>query len=170
MSITSHRSQSSIAMCTDCIVHHEKYLLRSSFVAFCYDQVCAGDYNDVIMGAIASQITSLTIVYSMVYSGAYQRKHESSASLAFVMGIHRWPLNSPHKRPVTQKMLPFDDVIMSYYKISLLNSMCLNWKFLTYHWLTDSSVAIHNQKICYKMRVLITVLQSHISNTNPCSN
>ena len=46
-------------------------------------------YNDVIMGAIASQITSLTIVYSTVYSGADQRKHQGSASLAFVRGIHR---------------------------------------------------------------------------------
>ena len=64
------------------------------------------------MGAMASQITSLTIVYSAVYSGAGQRKHQSSASLAFVRGIHRWPVNSPHKGPVTRKMFPFDDVIM----------------------------------------------------------
>ena len=61
------------------------------------------------MGAIASQITSPTIVYSTVYSDAGQRKHQSSASLAFVRGIHRGPVNSLHKRPVTQKMLPFDD-------------------------------------------------------------
>ena len=54
-------------------------------------------YNDVIMGTMAPQITSLTIVYSTVYSGADQRKHQSSASLAFVRGIHRWPVNSPHK-------------------------------------------------------------------------
>ena len=60
-------------------------------------------YNDVIISAIASQITSLTIVYSTVYSDADQRKHQSSASLAFVLGIHRRPLNSPHKGPVTQK-------------------------------------------------------------------
>ena len=69
-------------------------------------------YDDVIMMAIASQITSLTIVYSAVYSGAHQRKHQSSASLAFVWGIHRGPVNSPHKWPVTRKMFPFDDVIM----------------------------------------------------------
>ena len=68
-------------------------------------------YNDVIMDAIASQITSLTIVYSTVYSGADQRKHERSASLAFVRGIHRGPVNSPHKWPVTGKMFPFVDVI-----------------------------------------------------------
>ena len=65
-------------------------------------------YDDVIMGAMASQITSLTIVYSIVYSGADQRKHESSASLAFVQGIHR----GPRKWPATRKMFPFDDVIM----------------------------------------------------------
>ena len=70
-------------------------------------------YVDVIMGMMASQITSLTIVYSTVYSGADQRIHQSSASLAFVRGIHRWPVNSPHKWPVTRKMFSFDDIIMS---------------------------------------------------------
>ena len=68
--------------------------------------------RDVKMGAIASQITSLTIVYSTVYSDADQRKHQSSASLAFVRVIHRWPVNYPHKWPVTRKMFPLDDVIM----------------------------------------------------------
>ena len=63
-------------------------------------------YNDVKMGTIASQITSLTIVFSTVCSDAYQRKHQSSAS--------RGPVNSPHKWPLTRKMLPFDDVIMVY--------------------------------------------------------
>ena len=72
---------------------------------------------DVIMGVIASQITSLTIVYSTVYSDADQRKHQSSASLAFVRGIHRGPVNFPHKWPVTRKMFPFDDVIMLIYDI-----------------------------------------------------
>ena len=64
------------------------------------------------MGVIASQITSLKIVYSTVYSDADQRKHQSSAALAFVRGIHRWPVNSPHIWPVTRKMFPFDDVIL----------------------------------------------------------
>ena len=67
------------------------------------------------MDTIASQITSLTIVYSTVYSGADQRKHQSSVSLAFVRGIHWGPENSPHKWPVTRKMFPFDDVIMRFY-------------------------------------------------------
>ena len=54
----------------------------------------------------------LTSVYSTVYSGADQRKHQSSALLAFVRRIHRRPVNSPHKGPVMEKMFPFDDVIM----------------------------------------------------------
>ena len=86
------------------------------------------------MGTMASQITSLTIVYSTVYSGAHQRKHQSSVSLAFVRGIHRGPgtgikapqllvsslsegnppVDSPHKWPVTRKMFPVDDVIMFF--------------------------------------------------------
>ena len=69
-------------------------------------------YSGVIRGAITSQIASLTIVYSLVYSGANQGNHQSSASLAFGWGIHRWPVNSPHKWPVMRNMFPFDDVIM----------------------------------------------------------
>ena len=64
------------------------------------------------MGAISSQNTSLTIVYPTVYSGRSKKKNQISASLAFVWGIHRSPANSPHKGPVTQKLFPFDDVIM----------------------------------------------------------
>ena len=55
------------------------------------------------MSAMALEITILTIVYSTVYSGADQRKHQSSASLAFVGGIRRWPLNSPHKGQVSSE-------------------------------------------------------------------
>ena len=58
------------------------------------------------MGAMASQITSVPIVCSAVCSGADQRKQQSPASLAFVRGIHRWPMNSPHKGPATRKMFP----------------------------------------------------------------
>ena len=91
-------------------------------------------YNDVIMSVMASQITSLTIVYSAVHSGTDQRKQQSSASLAFVMGIHRWPMNSPHKGPVQRKMFPFDDVIMALgilttWCCSLLSSHSLCWVF-----------------------------------------
>ena len=58
-----------------------------------------GHYGDAIMGTISSQVTNLTIVYSIVHSDADQRKHQSSASLAFVREIHRgpvakWPLTS----------------------------------------------------------------------------
>ena len=58
---------------------------------------CPCYYNDVIMSVTASQITSFTIIYSTVYSGTHQRKHQCPASLAFVRGIHRWSLNSPTK-------------------------------------------------------------------------
>ena len=73
------------------------------------------------MWAMASQITSIAIVYSTVYSGADQRKHQSSAPLAFVRGIHRWPASSLHIWPVMRKMFPFDDVIMTF--IIILNGV-----------------------------------------------
>ena len=61
---------------------------------------------------MASQIFGVSVFYSTVCSGAYQTKHQSFASLAFVTGIHRWSVNSPYKGPVTRNMFPFDDVIM----------------------------------------------------------
>ena len=85
-------------------------------------------YNDVIMGAISSQITSLTIVYSTVYSGEDQRKFQSSASLAFVRGIHRWPVNFPHKGPVTRKMFSYDDVIMGWWFLWISIFAHINWR------------------------------------------
>ena len=69
-------------------------------------------YDDVIMGLMASQVISLTIVYSTVCSCTDQRKHQSSASLAFVREIHRGPVNFPHKGPVTREMFPCDHVCM----------------------------------------------------------
>ena len=66
------------------------------------------------------------MVYSTVYSDADHRKHQSSASLAFVRGIHRGPVNSPHKWPVTRKMFPFDDVIMSSVPLAFVKRI-LRW-------------------------------------------
>ena len=91
------------------------------------------------MGAMASQITSLTIVYSTVYSGADQRKHQSSASLAFVRGIHWVLVNTPHKGPVTRKMFPFDDVIMKLHQFISRNDWKANhnrfiWILLMIYW------------------------------------
>ena len=79
-------------------------------------ELCVDHYSDVTMGAMASRITILPIVYFTVYSGEYHRKHQSSASLAFLRGIHQWPVNSQHKWPVTRKMVPFDDVIMMFHQ------------------------------------------------------
>ena len=79
-------------------------------------------YSDVIMSAMTSQITGVSMVCSTVCSGADWGKHQSSALLAFVTGFHRWPMNSPHKGPVTRKMFPFDDVIM-WGKIEIVDLM-----------------------------------------------
>ena len=76
--------------------------------------------------AIASQITGVSIICSNVCSGANQREHQSSASLVFVRGIHRWPVDSPHKGPVTRKMFPFDDVTMH---VTDLVFLCVIWLY-----------------------------------------
>ena len=91
-------------------------------------------YCDVIMGPTASQITSTTSVYSIVYSGTDQRKHQSSATLAFVRGIHRGPVNSPHKWPATRKRFPCDDVIMKH--------DCCSMPYILW-WYTDIIASVH---------------------------
>ena len=97
-------------------------------------------YSDVIMSEIASQITCVSIVCSTVCSGADQRKHQSSASLAFLRGIHQWLLDFPHKGPVTRKMFPFDDIIIALYPTGGLNKMA--------HTLSRFSNAISRTKRC----------------------
>ena len=81
-------------------LHFDIMTSQSITITWCF----AIHYGDVIMGAIASQITSLTIVYSTVYSDADLSNYQSPASLAFVRGIHRGPVNSPQKWPVTRKI------------------------------------------------------------------
>ena len=104
----------------------DKWLNKPSscrwFVTMIWDWDYGTHYSDVIIGTMASQITSLAVVYSTVYSAADQRKHQSSASLAFVRGILRTPVNSPHKGSVTRKMFPFDDVII-HFDVSVMYAM-----------------------------------------------
>ena len=85
------------------------------------------------MGTMASQITSLTIVYWTVHSGADQRKHQSSVSLAFVRGSQRWPVNPPHKWPVTWKMFPLDDVFMVLLELHQIKQACLQPQLYVFH-------------------------------------
>ena len=100
-------------------------------------------YGDVVMGRVASQITSLTIVYLTVYSGADQIKNQSSASLAFVRGIHRGPVNSPHKWPVMRKMFPFDDVIM--FRFTKQRALVINAKTSCPRQKSDISLRLPDQ-------------------------
>ena len=126
-------------------VREKENISRTKMVLLCHGRIA--HYDDVIRGAIAPQITSLTIVYSTVYSDADQRKHQNSASLAFVRGIHRGPVNSPHKWPVTRKIIPFDD--SSWYICnSPMDTSCNDIVIVTSKWRRD---------------VVITLLSRHIS-------
>ena len=87
------------------------YVLRFCFKVFLHLKI----FNSGWQGdSRCCNITGISIVCSTFFSGTDQRKDQSSASLAFVRAIHRWPVNSLHKGPVTWKMFPFDDVIMCY--------------------------------------------------------
>ena len=112
------------------------------------------------MSALVSQITSLAIACSTVYSVADQRKHQSSASLAFVRGIHRWPVNSPHKGPVTGKMFPFDDVtmVMEELIIFMLDIFCGNI-------VCDAAVNLRPGRFCEKKNIETEVKWSKFCNT-----
>ena len=106
------------------------------------------------MSTIASLITSLTIVYLIVYSNADQRKHQSPASLAFVWGIHREPVNSPHKWPVTRKMFPFDDVIM-------IGRWHMTWQSAVLPHYCDVTMGIRMSAITHKSTVCLGGYKPH---------
>ena len=118
------------------------------------------------MDAMANQITSLTIVYSTVYSGIDQRKHQSSTSLAFVWGIHRWPVNSPQKWPLTGKMFPFDDVIMLF--TNKVGSLCFLLSYIKknscrwWYCEDDNNIPSKNTKNVFQC---ILACRKHLSNT-----
>ena len=92
-------------------------------------------YSDVIMCAMMSQITGVASVCSAVCSGADQRKHQSSASLAFMRGIQWWLVDSPLKGSVTQKMFPFDDVIMEMKGHTYLRFILISSNLKTAFWI-----------------------------------
>ena len=91
---------------------NKDYLHGSSRLNWLFFWCLRSHSIDVTMSA--SQITSLAIVYWSVYSGTDQIKPQSSSPLAIVRGINRWPVNTPHKWPITRKVFPFGDVIMLY--------------------------------------------------------
>ena len=102
-------------------LNSQKYSLsRSCSTSHCYfgEENVRLHYSDVIMSTMASQITNVWIVYSTICSGADQRKHQNSASLAFE-GYSPVAGEFPHKGSVMRKMFPFNDVTMSVYEISL---------------------------------------------------
>ena len=75
------------------------------------------------MSAIASQITSLTIVYSIVYSRCRPKKTSKLRVTGLCAGNSPGPVNSPHKGPVTRKKFPFDDAIMTLF----MQFCCVGW-------------------------------------------
>ena len=112
---------------------------------------------DVIMSAMASQITGVSVVYSTVVSDADQRKHQSFASLAFVWGIHQWPRN----------MFPFGDVIMNCFQLRFTHSlMPHNMMVLYYCHLPYFHVANSTFVLSFYINVVLTL---SVCNTTYCS-
>ena len=104
-----------------CFNHHRRYQFFTELpaeVSFCcllvtnVSVLCHLPHSrSLLIQSDINKQTGVSIVSSTACSGVNQRKHRSTASLAFVRGIQRRPLDSPHKGPVTRKMFPFDDVI-----------------------------------------------------------
>ena len=111
--------------------HH---VLRVRYEQFSVKRTISVHYTGVIMRAMASQIPSVT----------EQWKHQSSASLAFVREIHQWPLNSIHIGPVTRKMFPFDDFIIS--RSSMITTSRHDWWELLSNRLCTRAAALTARK------------------------
>ena len=121
---------------------------------------------------MASRITSFTIVYSTVYSGAAQRKHQSSASLASVRGIHRWPVNYPHKGPVTRKMFQFASCIFRldhsnpWDVTEIINLFCSIQSVLHCFFTWCSSIFVMAYGACVGA-ICVIILQHWAMNSSP---
>ena len=115
-----------------------KIVIHGNSCIILYISITQSQYHDCRWpGDTRSQVISSISIDTV--SGADQRKHQSSASLAFLLGIHRWPLNSLHKWPVMWKMLPLDDVIMSImfgsYIIYCVSGTWTSFSFLHNCWI-----------------------------------
>ena len=138
--------------------------------AFLCHSIILTHYSDVIITMMVPQITSHTVVYSTVYSDADQRKHQSTASLAFVWGIHRDLVNSPHKGPVTQKMFLFDDVIMiipiSTTLVRYNHRVVISSHVWWYHWCKYTGCVFINKmrtsSCCITSRHLAALIRSSV--------
>ena len=123
-------------------------------------------YSDVIMSMMASQIISVSIVFATICSGADQRKHQSSVSLAFVKGIQRSSVDSPQKGPVTWKIFPFDDVIMKSINSSSVidNSNTILWAGHVHHRNSTGYTESIVQKKAYQQTLKSATIFCHISS------
>ena len=109
-------------------------MIQGTSVPMGMDHYLDPHHSEAIMSAMAFQISPVLIVCSTVCSGADQRKHKNSASLAFVRGIHQWPMDSPHKGTVMRKMFPFDAVIMRNVHFRVASNCCTVRKYLREHY------------------------------------
>ena len=82
-------------------------------------------YSDVTISAMASEITSISSVSSTVGSDAHQRKYQSSASLAFVRGIPRWPIKLQINTFLQWTYEPVRDWIQKDILLILLDHVCI---------------------------------------------
>ena len=112
---------------------------------------------------------SIAIVYSTVYSGWDQRKYQSSVSLAFVRGIHRSPVNSPHKGPVTRKMFSFDDVIIDIYNLHFLikpTSVQLWWHMVRHNKFRNILAKLMHVLYCVRIYSALSIYHGYFSLYN----
>ena len=135
------------------ICYANDYFTRFSCAASVPKEKLSIITNNVIMIPMTSQITGISIVYSTVCWGAAQRKHQSSASVAFVWRIHGRPVDSLHKRRVTRKMFPFDDVIKMLFSCrptengSAIRGVYLTFPRIMTYWLVLLHYAYENLEI-----------------------
>ena len=105
----------------DFIWEYTKHTVTSRVVRYLKLQWCHNECNDI------SNCWCLDYLVNRLLR-CRSKKNQHSQSMAFVRGIHQWPVNSPHTGPGTRKMFPLDDVIMNYRK--------LNWLYVCWFRLT----------------------------------
>ena len=122
-------------------------------------------HDDVIMSLMASQITCVSIACLVVCAGADQRKHQRSASLTFVRGIHRSPAGFPHKGQVMRKMFLCDDVIVTFMNITFIFGRCRSSSAVV---TSDKYEYEKPNRYFYKIKNIPSEEINELSFNNPC--
>ena len=142
-------------MAVNCIIWNYGYMILGQYLELFSNDINPLQWSDNGRDGVSNHQPHHCLLNRLLFRRR-SRKHQSSASQAFVRGIHRWPVNSPHKGPVTRKMFPFEDVIMSHPQLMIM------YVDIQTNWLQGTNLVFPNPFISFIFFVAIPDLKKPV--------